>query len=168
MTTKQILTELQFDENLAVDFFPGFDVDLVGRSIGSFLNSGGGVVVCGVGDDGAVLGVSGAQGAAEKAEEVLSGFVVPRVLFSVDVQEVDGLDVVVVEIPAGKDVPYAFKDGFYIREDGKAQRAGVETVRGVVCCEIRACDKRRGCFVRGKCRAEISAGSCSRRRFSDR
>ena len=50
----------------------------------------------------------------------------------VHVEQLSGKPVIVIEVPAGKDVPYAFQDVIYIRYAESTRKADIETIRDIV------------------------------------
>ena len=72
-------------------------------------------MVCGVNDSGKVVGI-GPQGDASAIERKQNLSISPKTLLSVETEEVEGKLVLVVEAPAGTDIPYAFKNEVFVRE----------------------------------------------------
>ncbi|WP_440062105.1 RNA-binding domain-containing protein [Pseudomonas syringae] len=105
---------------------------ICGRHVCAFLNSQGGYLLCGVDSDGQILGVDDAQRAAQKMETQLKTQIQPPVLFSVEVQEIDDRQVLVIEVPSGKDVPYAFRNDIYIRHGESTVKASIDVIRDMV------------------------------------
>lgn len=105
---------------------------MCGRHVCAFLNSQGGYLLCGVDNDGQILGVDDAQRAAQKMETQLKTQIQPPVLFSVEVQEIDDRQVLVIEVPSGKDVPYAFRNDIYIRQGEGTVKASIDIIRDMV------------------------------------
>jgi len=48
------------------------------------------------------------------------------------VQEVEGKALLVIEVPSGKDLPYAFQDAIYLRVGQSTQKADIDTIRDMV------------------------------------
>ena len=69
---------------------------------------------------------------AKNIEEILQEHLSPRSLVSVQVQEVEGKALLVIEVPAGKDLPYAFRDAIYLRVGQSTQKADIDTIRDMV------------------------------------
>ena len=122
---------LLLGQGQSVEFKARCSADVIGRHVRAFLNSGGGYVVCGVGDKGSVVGV-GPDEDMSSLEAKLTLGISPKALVSLDVQEIDGKRLVVVEVPAGKDMPYAFRNEVLVREGGGTVRAGIGTIRDMV------------------------------------
>lgn len=90
------------------------NIDSLGRVVCGFLNSGGGYLVCGVDEHGCIQGVATVSDVISRLEKHLHEGISPKALVSVQTQELDQKSVVVIEVPSGKDVPYAFRDVIFI------------------------------------------------------
>jgi len=108
------------------------NTDVLGRVICGFLNTTGGYLVCGIEDRGKVVGVDASDEAVAMLEKKLHEGLSPKALVSVQVQRIEGKPVIVIEVPAGKDVPYGFRDGIFIRTGESTQRADAGTIRDIV------------------------------------
>ncbi|MDW7657630.1 MAG: ATP-binding protein, partial [Bacillota bacterium] len=111
---------------------PVSDVQMIGRDICAFLNSGGGYVVYGVGQDGEIKGVSIDSRRLINLEKALSGEITPKALVSFEKHEIEDKQLLVIEIPAGKDIPYAYQNEIFIRDGEQTIRADVEAIRNMV------------------------------------
>jgi len=107
-------------------------VAALGKVVCGMLNTSGGYIVCGVTDDHIVAGVSLREGQLATVERQLHEGLSPKALVSVEEIRLQQQTVVVVEDPAGQDLPYAFQNVFYIREGDRDQRADAETIRDMV------------------------------------
>jgi len=107
-------------------------IDAIGQAVSGFLNTTGGYIVCGVDDDGKVVGVEDSGFRKENTEKVLLKEISPKALISVDIAEIEGKKVLLVEVPAGLDVPYSFRDVYYLRKNDTTVKADNETVRDMV------------------------------------
>lgn len=87
----------------------------------ALLNSGGGTVVIGVDGDGKALGVPHAPDLAQRIEQEIRAAISPMALFSVAAERVGDEDVMVIEVPGGRDVPFVTEGKVYLRR-------GVRTV----------------------------------------
>lgn len=104
----------------------------IGRDICGFLNTTGGYMVCGIADHGELLGVDNPNDLAKNIEDFLHRHISPNALVSVQVQEIEGKALIVIEIPAGKDLPYAFQDVIYLHVGQSTQKADIDTIRDMV------------------------------------
>ena len=108
------------------------DIGVIGQVVCGFLNTSGGYVVCGVDERGTVIGVDAAGELVKSLEQRLQQGLSPGTLVSVQVREVGGKELLVVEVPAGKDLPYAFENVIYLRKGQVTRKADVETIRDMV------------------------------------
>lgn len=131
MNRKTLTSLLMLGEGQSMEFKTACRPDTVGRQVCAFLNSGGGYIVCGVSDTGEVLGLNKNFNLIH-LERKLSQGISPKALVSVELQKIEDKEVLVVEIPAGKDYPYAFENDIFIREGDQTVKADVETVRDMV------------------------------------
>lgn len=131
MTPDRLIEILQLGESQAVEFKSHSRPDIIGKNVCALLNAQGGYVVCGVREGEEVAGIETAD-AARVLESKLAEGLVPKALVSVGTQDVEGKTVLVVEVPAGKDVPYAFRDRVYVREGGQTVKADIETIKDMV------------------------------------
>lgn len=122
---------LLLGEGQSVEFKTGCRLEIIGRQVCAFLNASGGFVVCGVNDTGKVVGI-GPQCTVSEIERKLGVSISPNTLVSVETHEVEGKQVLVVEAPAGKDIPYAFNNQIYIRAGERTIQADIETIREMV------------------------------------
>lgn len=112
----------------------GVDLDQLGQAICGLLNSGGGQIVVGVGDNGQAEGdadlnriesmlraLSG--GSAEKA------VLIPNAVCDVSLERLeDGKSIALIDVPAGADLPYVFRESIFIHSGARTRVAtGAET-----------------------------------------
>ena len=131
MNIEKLKNLLQLGEGQTVEYKTGCRPDMIGREVCAFLNSGGGCVVCGVGDDGKAVGLNN-EDSAESIEKALYQGISPKALISVESKTVGKKRLLVVEVPAGKDIPYAFRDEIFIRAGGGTRKADIATIRDMV------------------------------------
>jgi hypothetical protein len=119
-------------EGQAVDFKDYGSVDStdlqrdLARHIAAFATSGGGILLIGVRDDGAISGINGADSVEgrdrwRKAIYAASRAVKPAIVVAPDFIEVNGGTVLTVRIPRGNEPVYYYSNRPYIR-DGQASR----------------------------------------------
>lgn len=131
MNRKTLNARLMLGEGQSMEFKTSCRADTVGRQVCAFLNSGGGYIVCGVSDAGEVIGLNENFNVI-LLEQKLSQGISPKALVSVELQKIEDKDVLVVEVPAGKDYPYAFENDIFIRERDQTVKADIETIRDMV------------------------------------
>ena len=134
-TAAQLKQLLSLGENQTLEYLTSCDLNHCGPQVCAFLNTQGGYLLCGVDDKGQIKGVEQAEQVAEQLESQLKSAIQPPVLFSVEVQQVENKQLLVVEVPAGKDIPYAFNSDIYIRAGEQTQKADVDTIRDMVMCK---------------------------------
>jgi len=130
MNQNKIRELLLLGENQRIVYKASAKSSLAGRDVCGFLNSGGGYVVCGVEGNGDITGVDndGLATLEKQIHEKLS----PKALVSVEMRTLEGKPVFVLEVPAGKDLPYAFHDTIYIRSGSTTKKADIDTIRDMV------------------------------------
>ncbi len=131
-TPAELRAFLLLGESQTLEFKSHARPEICGPQICAFLNSRGGYLVCGVGGGGEVLGIENAEQTAQKLEAMLKVQIQPPVLFSFEVQDIADKQVLVIEVPSGKDVPYAFRNDIYIREGEQTRKADIGTIRDMV------------------------------------
>jgi len=133
MTPDEIQELLSLGENQRVEFKSTIrNVDTLGQIVCGFLNTTGGYLICGILEPGKVVGVETSVEAVATLERKLHEGISPKALVSVQVQPLADKSIIVIEVPAGKDVPYAFRDAIYLRSGESTQRADAETIRDIV------------------------------------
>lgn len=133
MNLKQIKTLLSLGENQRVEFKSSIrNLEELGRTVCGFLNSAGGYLICGVSESEGVIGIESSHDAVTKLERYLLEHISPKAFVAVQAEELDKKLVISIEVPAGSDVPYAFKDVIYIRTGELTQVAKSQTIRDIV------------------------------------
>ncbi len=122
---------LLLGEGQNVEFKINARLDIIGREICALLNSGGGFVVCGVDNNGTIVGIEPETDVA-RLEQNLNESISPKALISVEPHEIESKTVLVFEVPAGKDIPYAYNNEIYIREDDNTRKANIDIIRDMV------------------------------------
>jgi ATP-dependent DNA helicase RecG len=97
----------------------------------ALLNSGGGTVVIGVGDDGKPLGIPDASKLGGQIEQEIRAAISPMALFSVAAERVGDEDVVVIEVPGGRDVPFVTEGKVYLRRGARTVAATGEDLQRI-------------------------------------
>ena len=131
-TASELKQLLSLGENQTLEFLTSCELQHCGPQVCAFLNTQGGYLLCGVSNQGQINGVENTAIVAEQLESQLKSSIQPLVLFSVVVQVVEDKQLIVIEVPAGKDIPYAFNSDIYVRVGGHIQKADVDTIRDMV------------------------------------
>ncbi|MFM7925766.1 MAG: RNA-binding domain-containing protein [Planctomycetaceae bacterium] len=133
MTPKKLLQLLRLGENSQVEFKTDLQaVDSIGKHVCAFLNSAGGYIVCGVSDKGQITGVDITDARLLTFEKKLHDMLSPSSLVSVQRQQVKKLQVVIIEVPKGSDIPYSFRNVIYIRSGETTEVASSNVIRDMV------------------------------------
>ncbi len=130
MNEDRLLQVLALGEQSDVEYKRLCDPLVIGRNVAGMLNTRGGYVLIGVGDDGVPTGVE--QGDIKELEEAIRARLSPSAMVAFSEERVGGLRLFVVEVPMGADVPYAFADEFWVRVGSTLQRASPGQVRELV------------------------------------
>jgi len=137
-TTDKLLRDGE-SERVAFVRFPD-SREAIGKAVCSLLNSLGGSVLVGVTESGsASKRIS--KLAADEIREFLHEAIAPHALFTVSIDRVQGGRVAVVDVPAGRDVPYVFQGAVYVRSGSRTLQADTEAMREMV--ERRATETER-------------------------
>ncbi len=92
------------------------------RDAAAFANGNGGTIYIGISASprDPVAGVEDAAEQARAIAEDLTRFITPPINGSVDIQETDRKQIIVVQVPAGDDMPYAvLPSTIYVRQEGE-------------------------------------------------
>ena len=114
--------------------------ELIGRAVCALLNTKGGSVLIGVDDCGQVLGTL-CEEDAEALRFFLHRHVTPQVLFTVTLDDVQGGNVISVDVPEGSDRPYVFDGAIYIKKGTNIRAADAATMRDMVVRQSRETER---------------------------
>lgn len=95
------------------------DHERITTHVVGLLNSGGGSVALGVDDSGNPLGLSNPVDSAHRIALYLRKMISPRPLLSVTAEEAFGLQIILIEVPGGRDMPFLYDGRVFLRR-GKA------------------------------------------------
>jgi ATP-dependent DNA helicase RecG len=134
MTSKTLRARIQGGQDKATEFVARIDsLDRVGKSVCAFLNSSGGTILVGVRSDTSISGVGpNAEAQAFSLETKLQRSISPSSMFTVTVDDVDGDSVILVEVPAGKDLPYVYDGNIYVRDGLSSKLADAGALRSLI------------------------------------
>ena len=116
---------------------PESDVQGVMKTVAAFANGGGGALLFGIDNDGLVVGAGSDRESIDRLTSLISDRVRPHVHFTINMTNVDGLDVLVVDVPAGADTPYGVGTNdrdvvYYVRRGATSFPASPADVRSFV------------------------------------
>lgn len=117
LSDNYLLTLLNQGENASVEFKQGnVRAEGLAREMIAFSNSYGGTIVVGVDDEGKILGVDGDKNYEEWVVNISRNNVIPPIHVSCHWVTLQGKEILLVEVPKGKDRPYQDNSGrFYVR-----------------------------------------------------
>lgn len=96
---------------------PALTKDAIASHVVALLNSGGGRVFVGVTKKEGIVGVADAERMTEHLQSFLMKAISPKALFSVEVEELHGgKQIVVIDVPGGKDTPFVTNERVYLRK----------------------------------------------------
>lgn len=133
MKPERIRDLLSLGEGQRIEFKSSANnVDALGSVICGFLNTAGGYLICGIREPGQIVGLDVSEEAIARLERNIHEGLSPKALVSFQSEVLEGQRVLIIEVPAGKDVPYAFRDTIYLREDDVNRRANASAIRDIV------------------------------------
>lgn len=134
MSIENLRKQISRGEGQSTVFVPNANkFQAVGRAVCALLNTDGGTVFCGIDDHGAVqVFAEDPQGVALRLEFELRQAIAPMSLFTASVAIVEGSPLIVLEVPSGKDRPYVFEGGVWLRFGPLIRAADRETLRDLL------------------------------------
>lgn len=104
----------------------------LGPTICAFLNTEGGLILCGVQANQAIQGLEKVEKWAERLNHDLAQHLSPQALVSVETLTIENKDLLLIRVPAGSDLPYAYRNTVYVREGEKTHKADIATLRQMI------------------------------------
>jgi predicted HTH transcriptional regulator len=115
MKRKEVLDLIEGGENLRCEFKRKFSSsEKIAREMIAFANTIGGVILFGVDDNKKIVGVDSEKSEAELIKDAGLNYCEPPLEFNIGYFDLDGKEVVVVEIPESNKKPHRIQD--YINE----------------------------------------------------
>lgn len=87
------------------------------KTVSAFSNYQSGQIVFGVKDNGEIVGVKNSRDFVLNIENKINDSIEPRPKFTIDIVQDNGLDLIVLNVYKGQDVPYLYKGRAYQRAD---------------------------------------------------
>ena len=116
MNQQDLLTILHQGENSSVEFKEhAVRAESMAREMVAFANSSGGVIVVGVADDGAIVGIDTEKNLEEWTMNVARTSVVPAISVEYEQLELEGKKLGVITVAKGVDKPYQTGDKYLVR-----------------------------------------------------
>ncbi|MDY0017279.1 MAG: ATP-binding protein [Candidatus Delongbacteria bacterium] len=125
MNLKDLRGMLNVDENQSIEFKEKFNMDNAGSHICAFLNSKGGFLIV------ENFGQNKKED-IQSVENAISKAVTPKALFSFNTISNKGINYLIIEVPAGKDTPFSYKNVIYIRTEKGTEPADIETIKDMI------------------------------------
>jgi len=91
------------------------------KELAAFANSGGGAILLGVDDKGAVKGITNPNRQISVIESYARNLD-PALPVKVKLHKIEDKEILLIEIPDGKDKPYSCSEGFYLRSGASTQK----------------------------------------------
>lgn len=132
MSIESLLARIAAGENQTTEFKTSADVEVLGAMACGFLNTQGGKILCGVTDEGKLVGVRDAAAAARKLELRLKKSISPTPYLTADAVRVGGEEIVVLDVPQGSDPPYVHRGAVWIRSGAKNRPATIQKLRAML------------------------------------
>jgi ATP-dependent DNA helicase RecG len=133
MKIDKIKDILLLDKNKPVKFIASLrNIAAIYRTVCAFLNTKGGVIICGIDEQGTISGVANPDKNAVKLEQQLREQISPKSLIEVSLHKIEKKSVLSIEVPAGGDFPYVCRNKFYLYENEQIVEADSETVRDMI------------------------------------
>ncbi len=136
-TPKTLRTILAKGESVHVEFkSASVDMENLGSIICAFLNSGGGQLIVGLKDDGTVEGYTKAEQIEEMLQPLSGGgddsLIIPDAIWHVSEETIGDGTIVIIDVQAGADLPYVFRDVIYIRAGKQTRPASGRETRKLI------------------------------------
>jgi ATP-dependent DNA helicase RecG len=126
------LQEMLFSgEGERVEFKTKIDPRAIGQSICAYLNSGGGIIVVGVGRNQEISGVPQGREIRQLERTIVEALSPAASVFFRE-RNLEDKPVWIIEVPEGMDMPYSFREEIFIREESGNRHADVDTIRDMI------------------------------------
>lgn len=140
MTHKELLNFIKNGESLTVEFKQRFStLEKIAKEIIAFANTSGGVIIFGVNDNGTICGVESEKGTVELVRQANSNYCEPSPIIDIFYFEIDGKEIVAIEVFESKDKPIRIQDyqkqldlniaKVYVRVNDKSVQASKEMIK---------------------------------------
>jgi len=103
--------------------------DEIGEAVSAFSNSGGGLILVGVGDKKEIVGVQTGKKTVEDMANYLKTHTDNHVFPKILVEELEGKKIVVVEVSESKEKPVFFKGRAYVRVGASRHKLSASEIR---------------------------------------
>ena len=79
------------------------------KTVSAYANYNDGEIIFGIDDNGDLAGIDCAKDESLRIENMINDSIVPVPNFNIEVKEIDGREIIVLEIKKGKDTPYYYQ-----------------------------------------------------------
>jgi ATP-dependent DNA helicase RecG len=108
------------------------EANSVGPILCALLNCGGGIIRCGIEGKSTAIQLDKLEELKSTLEKSLIGSIKPISLFPI-VEYVNGdTGALVIQVPSGQDIPYAYEHDIFVLDSGVATKADVNVIRDLV------------------------------------
>jgi ATP-dependent DNA helicase RecG len=134
MNERLIKILLKHGESRTLEFKSGqVSNSVAAQVVCAFANTGGGRLIIGVDDHGAVHGVKDAEERNMELRRFVRTTISPQPYFASDVADVSGgSQVIVVDVPSSDEKPYTFEDSIHVRHNAETVTASGEEIRKLI------------------------------------
>ncbi|MDK9712027.1 helix-turn-helix domain-containing protein [Acidaminobacter sp.] len=116
MNKSELNTIVATGENYKIEFKENIDKTFVEEAV-AFANASGGKILMGITDRGEIKGIDTSNSSRSRVQDTLMG-IKPTIGISIEIVE----NVMVIEVPEGRNKPYACSKGFFLRVGANSQK----------------------------------------------
>ncbi|MBH0051674.1 ATP-binding protein [Pseudoalteromonas sp. SWYJZ19] len=127
MSSVNYIELLSLDASQDIEILNDCVPDNIGAVISAFLNSVGGFIVVKLSSISESI-----EEDKDQLEASLQRSISPNAIFSVETNVIQNEQLIIIEVPAGKDIPYSFNNEIYVRESGRAVKASMEVLKDMI------------------------------------
>ena len=91
------------------------------KTVSAYSNYNDGQILFGIDNNGFILGVEDAEGECLRIENMINDSIDPVPSFKIEVEEIEGSNIIRLHVVKGKDTPYYYKGKAYKRSDSKKE-----------------------------------------------
>lgn len=111
MRYRELLNLIEEGENIQVEFKRKFSThDKIAREMIAFANTKGGYLLFGIDDDKKIVGVESEKETTELVKDAAQNYCEPPLEFFIEYREVDGKEIVIVNVPESNKKPHRIQD----------------------------------------------------------
>ena len=111
-------------EGIKLEFKEGFNVPSLGKEICAFANESGGKIILGVSDKGIIKGFNLTNSKSSQLQTIARTI---EPTLKIEIEKTDNL--VVINIPEGKNKPYSYAGQYYLRVGANSQKLSRDELR---------------------------------------